>query len=677
MRPIPSRITCFISFGACLAAAAVLTAQTPSKTQTPRGAQTPQTLQLAPGVQAPPATQTPRTSPGVQVPPAAQTQRRRDLAGMLRVIAPVVREDPHRAVQMLQALEREHPGNSEVLNYLGDAYQVLGEVDSAVAVYGRCIAANPADARAGASLGTLYIQKGEREKGEEVFRGLVSQTRPSMNAYRTIGSTLSAAGFNDLALRMYDEGRRENNGHYIFTIDIAQLHRTMGDFESSLAEYLSLVATQPKQAPLAQDRILELLRDPRANDEVLVALIAAAAAVGSPNREIAARILALAYLQEGMVENALEAALEAEKTGASDGKVLFALAEKTAIDYRRQPPLGRSKYFDMALRAFEAFIDGHPDAPEVPRAKLTLVDLLMDLASGRVERRPGIEYQAATAKAIESLDWMIAAFPGTDHAEEAYLKKGDLVFRIEKKPEEAVEIYKAGLAKARFRPVAFAQRLGRLYLVLGDYPNAEGYFTRLVNDREPELHDTGVYYAGLLLGIRGQYEAARDTLTALAEKNPASTLTNDAISLAWAIEEGLQGEQKNLAGYVAALRCEVAEDTTGAIEALRGIVEQPAETPLRSRSLFKTGELYGQSGRFDEAVSAFETFVRDYPTDTRVADAQHAIARVYEFGYGDRDRALEKYEDILLTYPHYIYLDDVREDVTRLRNQIGEQGGSS
>jgi tetratricopeptide (TPR) repeat protein len=272
---------------------------------------------------------------------------------------------------------------------------------------------------------------------------------------------------------------------------------------------------------------------------------------------------------------------------------------------------------------------------------------------------------------------MIAAFAGTDHAEEAYLKKGDLVFRIQKKPEEAVAIYKAGLAKARFRPVAFAQRLGRLYLVLGDYANAEGYFTRLVNDREPELHDTGVYYTGLLLGIRGQYEAARDTLTSLAEKNPASTLTNDAISLAWTIEEGLQGDQKNLARYVAALRCEVAEDTTGAIEALHGILELPAETPLRSRSLFLTGELYGRSGRFDEAVSAFETFVRDYPTDIRVADAHHAVARVYEYGYGDLERALGKYEDILLTYPHYLYLDDVREDVTRLRNQMGVRDGSS
>lgn len=674
------------STGILLSAAAVCVLAAPPATR----AQSSPAAQKKPPVQSPAGSQQLRVqSPtGSQPPPPVPFQQgppapHRDLAGRLRVAAAIIRENPQSAVQMLRGLDLEYPRNSEVLSYLGDAYQVMGEVDSALAVYGRALSANPADARAGASLGTLYIQKGEREKGEGIFRGVIARSQPSLSAYRTIGSTLAAAGFSDLALRWYDEGRGANNGHYIFTLDIAQLHRQLGDFEQSLDEYLRLIETTPQQVPLAQDRILELLRDPRADDKTLLGRLAEASSAAiesaSPNSAVIARVLAMAYLENGMIENALEAALESEKTGESDGKVLFALAEKTAIEYRRQPPASRAKYFDMALRAYGAFIDGHPKAPEVPRAKLALADLLMDLASGRVEKRPGAEYQAAAAKAIEALDWMIAKFPGSDHAEEAYLKKGDIVFRIEKNPQAALAIYQEGLSKARFRPAAFAQRLGRVYLVLGDYQNAEGYFTRLVNDREPELHDTGVYYAGLLLGIRGQYEAARDTLTSLAEKNPSSPMTNDAIGLAWAIEEGLQGDQKNLAGYISALRCEVAEDTTGAIEALRPIVAQPADTPLRSRSLLRTGELLSESGRFDEAVSALETFVRDYPTDVRVADAHHAIARVYEYGYGDRDRALEKYEDILLTYPHYIYLDDVRGDVTRIRNQIqmGAQGGSS
>ena len=267
------------AIGILLSAAAVCVLAAPPATR----AQSSSAAQKKPPVQSPAGSQQLRVqSPtGSQQPPPVPFQQgppapHRDLAGRLRVAAAIVRENPQSAVQMLRGLDREYPRNSEVLGYLGDAYQVMGEIDSALAVYGRALSANPADARAGASLGTLYVQKGEREKGEQIFRGVIARSQPSLSAYRAIGSTLAAAGFNDLALRWYDEGRGANNGHYIFTLDIAQLHRQMGDFEKSLDEYLRLIETTPQQVPLAQDRILELLRDPRADDKTLLGRLAAA-----------------------------------------------------------------------------------------------------------------------------------------------------------------------------------------------------------------------------------------------------------------------------------------------------------------------------------------------------------------------------------------------------------------
>lgn len=635
-----------------------------------------------------------------QLPPgtdARDLRRVKDLNATLATASAVMRDDPHAAARILEGLEARYPGNAQILVLLGDAYSALGDTDSAIAAYERCLAANPADVRAGASLGVLHIRSGDRDRGEVVFRSLIAATGRSMATYRTIGSTLAAAGFHDLALKMYDEGRRDNKAHYILTIDIAQLHRTMGDFEAAIDDYIYLVETYPQQYGLARDRILELFRDPRtegaAGDSLIVRLVRAASgepsrapaqerplqtAGGDPSqRRIFVDILSLVYLERGMLENALDTALEAKALGDPDGKVLFHLADRTALECQRQPYANRAKYFDMALRATEAFIDGYPKAPQIPQAKLMLVDLLVGLASGRVEKLPGVDLGTAAAKAIEMLDSMIQSFAGTDHAEAAYLKKGDIVFRVQKKPREAIAVYEEGLSRSRFRTGAFAERLGRLYLVVGEYEKAGAYFTRLVNDREPELHDTGVYYAGLLLGINGNYEAAKDTLTALAQGNPSSRFTNDAIGLAWAIEEGLQGDEKMLARYVEALRYEVAEDTARVVATLGEIVARPVETPLRSRALFDLGGVYLGSGAFDNARDAFEKFVRDYPTDARVPDAWRGIGRVYEYGYADDKRALETYEEILLSYPHYIFLDEVRQDVSRLRGKTGVRNGSS
>ena len=149
--------------------------------------------------------------------------------------------------------------------------------------------------------------------------------------------------------------------------------------------------------------------------------------------------------------------------------------------------------------------------------------------------------ETAVIRSIEALDWLIRTYPDTEHAEEAYLKKGEVLFRLKKQPAEAIEVLKEGAAKAKYRPGMFSEHLGRIYLVIGEYDQAREYFGRLVKSEVLDLHEAGVFYSGLLLSFSGDYETARDTLTALAESNPSSQFTNDAIRLAWVIEEGLQG----------------------------------------------------------------------------------------------------------------------------------------
>jgi tetratricopeptide (TPR) repeat protein len=327
----------------------------------------------------------------------------------------------------------------------------------------------------------------------------------------------------------------------------------------------------------------------------------------------------------------------------------------------------------LTLRALEAFLDAHPDAAQVPNAKLILIELLVDLGSGRIKGQPGIDLDAAVARALDALDWLIASFPGTEYAEQAYLRKGDLVFRIQKKPNEALEIYRDGMVNSRFYRTLFAERLGRVYLVTEDYDEAMQHFNYLATSNSEELQETGVFYSALMFVFVREYETARDTLTSLAEKNPSSQFTNDAIELAWIIEEGLQGEQRILNGYARALQAELADDTTHVIEELRDITRNNKEAPLRARALIRLGELYEAQARYGDAIEAFETFLTDYPDDGRVAEVSRKIGRVYETGYGNMELALETYEEILLAHPYYMFMDEVREDVTRIRELMGEK----
>jgi tetratricopeptide (TPR) repeat protein len=293
------------------------------------------------------------SAPRAQAPTLTEQNKRRNLSSSLRSIRPMMRDDPQRAIQMLHNLEREYPYNTQVLNLLGETFHVNGQIDSAIAVYKRCHTARPNDIRSGAALGTLFIKNDQRQMGEAVFTDLITRTKGSINTYRTIGSALSRNRFYDQALAMFEEGRRVNNDNYILTLDIAHLLRSMGDLSGALDEYVHLINTSPKHYKLARDRILELLRDPRAETDPLLEQLAQTAAAESPYRRSALETLALAYLERGMIENALDAALTAEAIGPSDGKVLFTLADKTVAEYRRRPYNEKGRYFDMALGCLE------------------------------------------------------------------------------------------------------------------------------------------------------------------------------------------------------------------------------------------------------------------------------------------------------------------------------------
>ena len=611
------------------------------------------------------------------VPPVeGQTQRdevRTDLGSALRIVRPLVRDDPERAISMLRRLKDEYPTHTRIYILLGETYQVIGQTDSARVVYEQCLVIDPNSQQAGASLGMLYVQTGETKKGKKIFDALLARTQYSIGSYRSIGLTLSRHGFYDLALDFYEEGREKNNGNYILTLDIAYLQMTIGNYEAAFGEYLYLIETTPKQHRLAQTKIIELLRQQPEQGDRLLEVLEEDGERDAPYREYVMAVLAIAYLERNMLESALDMALRADAPGRTDGTVVFNLADRVIAEYKREPIGANTRYFDLGLRALEAYITTYPTAPQIPRAKLMYVDLLMDLSSGKVVGATAMPAQTAVDRSLETLDWIILSYPGSEYAEQAYLKKGDIVFNLQKSPDEALAIYKDGMRLSRFYPTSFAERLGRVYLVIDEYDEAEKYFARLVESRSEELHETGVYYSGLMLSFERQYETARDTLTALAEKNPSSVYTNDAIELAWMIEEGLQGEQKNLHRFVDALKSELAGDTTLVIEKLSTLVELPVETPLRSRALIMLGEKYQGLGDYDEALRMYEMFLADYAKDIRAPDVRRKIAQVYEHGLGQTETALETYEAILVVYPHYIFLDEIRRDVTRIRESMGEQ----
>jgi tetratricopeptide (TPR) repeat protein len=576
--------------------------------------------------------------------------------------------DPERSLAILSALDRRFPGKERVLSRIGYVWQVMGEADSAKVYYRRALHIDPRALEAAKALGMLYLAADQNDEADGVFAELLRANGHSMSAYRAVGTALREAGRYDQALTLYREGRDHSARHISLSLEIADILETLGDHEGALDEYLYYVGDQGRNYRFAKTKVLEMLRkledvDRRRLAEALEDRLTR----GEGNSFTMLDILAAHYVEEGLLEKALEKALLADKEGPSDGATLISLSERVLVQAEVKPRAERRRYLELGIRALDAFATNHPRALGTDSSKFMLATIYERFGAGDVDDVTTAERVNFLEQAVAEYTDLSRKYPNSEYAERAYLARGDLLLHRLKRPNDALEAYRSGSVNSRHLTDIFAARIGSLYLGLERYDDAKHYFEGLINSGFPELAQAGTFYTGLLLTLVGEYETARDTLTYLAEEVPSSAYTNDAIETAWILEEGLKYDSGSLGTWFEAQKAAMVGDTAAVLTRLEQIVAMPVQETLRPRALFKLGTaLYG-SGDLDRAVASLEQFLDEYPSEDLRPDVQRQIAAIYEFGYEAYDRALREYENVLLTYPDYAFLDEVREDVRRLR----------
>lgn len=579
----------------------------------------------------------------------------------------LVSTDPVTALGLLQRLGRQFPGNDRVISRIGYVFQVMGKADSAVVYYQRALDFNPRNLEAGKSLGMFYLTNDQRDKAMAVFEELLAASDHNLNAYKAVGTALRDLGRYDEALDVYRQGRARSERHNILTLEIAELHKANKEYGQALDEYFNYVTDRKGNYRFTRSKILDTIRESGDRREALIASLESKVDHAGGSRFVVLDILAASYLESGYLEKALDMALQADAEKESDGSVMLSLADQVIGISKGQPRAEKKRYLDLGVRALDAFTKNHSRRPGTDRAKYTLATIYRQLGSGDIPGVPVPERVVYLEKAAGEFEAVSRGHSSSEYAELAILERGDLLLHALKRPGDALEAYKVGAVNSRRLGDVFAARIAAVYLGQGKFDDAAHYFEALMGSGVEVLAQTGVYYSGLMLGLKGQYETARDTLAYLAEADPSSPYTNDAIETAWIIEEGLQSGSNSLEGFMRAIQAELLGDTGAVLAQMNRIVSGPAYDVMRPRAMFKLGKTLYETGDLDRAVSILKQFLEEYPKDALRPDVQRTIATIYEVGYEQYEQALREYEVVLMLYPDYAFLDEVRKDVRRLR----------
>ncbi|HXV13096.1 MAG TPA: tetratricopeptide repeat protein [Candidatus Krumholzibacteria bacterium] len=578
--------------------------------------------------------------------------------------------NPPAGIALLQQLNARYPGRDDILARLGYGMQVVGKPDSAAFYYRAALQANPLNLDAGKSLGSIYFSSGKEREAMQIFDRLLEANNYSMGAYKMVAGALRDLGRIDEAISVLEEGRGKSKKNAGLSLEIANLYKQSGNPKRAMDEYFSYAATDARAYRFAREKMLEILNDAGPDEGAIVAYLRTRADARGTGAFAASDVLAAYYLQKGQLESSLEMALRADEDQAADGASLLVLTEESLSRAETQPRNSRARYLDLALRSSESYVRNHPNSPGLDRAMFALAGIYAEYGSGANPALPAAERTAYLERAVAQYADVSKRFGGSDLAERAYVARGDVLLYDLKRPDAALDAYRSGAVNSRRLGGEFAGRIARVFIGTGRTKDAEHYIASLSRAGNPELAQAGQYYTGLYLATQKKYELARDTLTALAEGAPSSAFTNDAIEAAWVIEEGLMLKSGSLDDFVAAEKAAMVGDTTAIVSKYQAIAGREIHDPLRPRALHRLGLLYFDQGAFDTALATLQGFLKDYPKEDDCPAVTRDVGRVYEVGLGDYNQALKEYEKILLSYPEYAMLDDVRRDVQRVRSLV-------
>jgi len=213
----------------------------------------------------------------------------------------------------------------------------------------------------------------------------------------------------------------------------------------------------------------------------------------------------------------------------------------------------------------------------------------------------------------------------------------------------------------------------RALLASGDGDAAARRLDALAADPDSNAARIGEYGLGALAFRRGAYGDAVKSLSALAEKHPASAWANDALETALEIKGALQEGTDALDLYRAAVAANERGLHAEAVDSLAALERRHPESSLAPRAAFMRAEVEAAAGRTPEAMADFGRVAERFAAHELAPRALERIASLAE--REGAAGALEAYGALMERYPGYPFMERVRERYAALSKETGASPG--
>lgn len=519
-------------------------------------------------------------------------------------------------------------------------------------------------------LGALYVDMGEKEKGNAEYEKAINRLgftkkQAEENQYNRaqqqiidLANAFSELKEWDYAIKTYQKGRKIMDRFYPFITELADLYERKGDISGMVNEYLSLLEYGDDQLQAVQNGLQGSFGEERNEQKAEIIKTELLKKVQAyPDKKVYTELLIWYFIQEKNFSGAFTQSKALDKRLREDGQRLMSLGQLCVSN----------EDYETAAKCFQYVIEKGKDNYNYVNARMELLNAQYKKVTLKFNYTPSdlIELEKNYILTIDEL--------GKSSGTALLLKNlARLQGFFMAKTKEASDLLNETIKLPGINQKIQAEcklELGDILLMTGEIWDASLLYSQVEFDfkHEPLGHEAKFRNAKLSF-FNGEFKWAQAQLDVL-KGSTEKLIANDAMQLSLAISDNLkeEGDSLALAMFSRADLQLFRNDFSKATITLDSILQKFQYTSLADDILFKKYQIEMKQGKFQEAGAQLQKLLDNYSFDILGDDALFKLAELNEIYLNDPEKAKLLYEELLTKFPGSLFTVEARKRFRKLR----------
>ena len=561
-----------------------------------------------------------------------------------------------KAVPLYEKLLKKYPDSKSVYkNYINSLFG-LNDFEKAEKEIKQFVKKDPNQLIYRIDLGNVYKKQGNKSKAEQEFNKVIKELAGSNATINEVANSFALIGEYDYALKTFIEGRKALNSPFAFSYEIAELYGIKGDHEQMIQTYLDILEYAPTDQNLESiEALLQDVLKPSQHEMLKMELYKRIQK--SPDNLFYPELLIWVQVQNHDFNAALTQVKALDRKMRKSGSRVLQFAELCTENH----------YYDVAIEACQYVIQNSM----IPSIKLRAEKEILNNRKLKIEN--SIDYTQQDLldlrKDYEDFiqnhqkdDLIASAMRELAVLEAFYLHNIDKSIKLLKDIELISQVGKHFKAESKLT-------LGDVILLSGDKWEAILLYSQVDKAFKDEvIGDMAKYKTALVSYFTGDFEWAQTQLEVL-KGSTSKFISNDALRLSTFIMDnmGMDTTTRPLELFAEAELLIYQNKEDEALAKFDTINSEYAYHSLNDDILYEKSKISIENKNYENAVKFLERIINDDPLGILHDDALFDLADIYQNKYGEKEKALELYIEIINKHKDSVYIAETRKRIRELR----------